>query len=64
MFPVPANLAGLTLYPTPDGRWQAAVTVDRIGWRVAVDADPWAAVTAALGLLIEDAVDVDLEDLL
>lgn len=40
---------GLTLYATPDGRWQASLTQDRVSWRVEIDADPAAALRRVLG---------------
>ncbi|QIG74342.1 hypothetical protein EVC08_030 [Rhizobium phage RHph_N65] len=42
------GLAGLTLYPTQDGRWQASTTTDRLGWSITVDDDPATAVVRAL----------------
>ncbi|MDK4730527.1 hypothetical protein [Rhizobium phaseoli] len=42
------GLAGLTLYPTQDGRWQASTTVDRLGWSITVDDDPATAIVRAL----------------
>jgi hypothetical protein len=42
------GLAGFTLYPTNDGRWQASTTTDRLGWSITVDDDPATAAVRAL----------------
>lgn len=41
------KLRGLTLYPCEQG-WQASITHDRQSWRVAISADPVAALAEAL----------------
>lgn len=47
--PIALNgLAGLTLWRTRDGRWQASTTRDRVSWRVAIRDDPGEAVAAVL----------------
>lgn len=45
---VAGGLQGFTLYPTPDGRWQASTTRDKIGWQVFIADDPIDAVRLAL----------------
>lgn len=62
MISIPENFVGLTLYRTPDGRWQASATEDRLGWRVEIDADPVAALERVLGAAPTE--DFDLEDLI
>lgn len=42
------RFAGLTLWPTPEGLFQANVSEGQ-GWRVEIDADPAAALLRALG---------------
>lgn len=42
------GLQGFTLYPTPDGRWQASTTRDKLGWQITIDDDPATAVRVAL----------------
>jgi hypothetical protein len=46
---VSRGVCGITLYPTGDGRWQAAATTDRVGWSIAFDADPAEAIRLVLG---------------
>lgn len=43
------GVRGLTLFQTWDGRWQAASSVDRLGWRIEIAADPIEALTRLLG---------------
>jgi hypothetical protein len=50
------KIVGLTLWPTLDNRWQAAVTFDRVSWRISINADPVKAVRAALGDRAEPAM--------
>lgn len=50
---VSRGVCGLTLYPTTDRRWQASSTTDRVGWSIFVDADPVAALQAALAGKLE-----------
>lgn len=57
------RVAGLTLYPTQDGRWQASVSSDRIGWRTEIHENPIEALRRALGLKSPET-EVGLEDLL
>lgn len=42
------GLVGFTLYPTQDGRWQAATSFDRISWQHQFADTPGEAVIKAL----------------
>lgn len=42
------GLAGLTLWRTSDGRWQASTTTDRVSWRVVIRDEPGEAILAVL----------------
>lgn len=45
------GLKSLTLWQTPDGRWQANASYDRVAWSVEFDPDPSVALARVLGLL-------------
>lgn len=57
-----SGLAGFTLYPTQDGRWQASTSRDRQSWTVHIHADPVAAMQIALADFAAPAVSVKPND--
>jgi len=52
---VSRGVCGLTLYPASNGRWQASSRTDRVGWSTFTEADPVAALQAALAGKLERA---------
>jgi hypothetical protein len=50
---VKRGLVGFTIFQTQDGRWQANMTFDRLGWQHKFGADP---IEAAIALLAPPAI--------
>lgn len=56
------GLVGFTLFQTQDGRWQANMTFDRLGWQCKFGASPFEAAIALLAPTVMPQ-NVDPEDI-